>query len=145
MQQISNSVSKLPLWQHLCKGVPKLLEERNPSVFSTISPIIVRTVHEEKGKLRIHDLYPTDIKFYENLRSNLIKKYKKLYNEERENILFSKPFSTKFMRIQIKNTYHRASLMVFEAKGDRKLLMLGYETGFGEKNSMGFGMVKVVK
>lgn len=130
--------------------VEKIEVLKNPefnevAVFSTISPIIVRTVHEEKGKLRIHDLYPTDIKFYENLRSNLIKKYKKLYNEERENILFSKPFSTKFMRIQIKNTYHRASLMVFEAKGDRKLLMLGYETGFGEKNSMGFGMVKVVK
>lgn len=115
------------------------------AVFSTVSPIIVRTAKKKNGKLTIHDLYPTDTKFYENLKSNLIKKYKKLYNEDKEDISFSKPFSTKFMRIQIKNTYHRASLMVFEAKGDSGLLELGYDTGFGEKNSMGFGMVKIKK
>ncbi|OYT33337.1 hypothetical protein B6U96_16165 [Archaeoglobales archaeon ex4484_92] len=34
--------------------------------------------------------------------------------------------------------------MTFGVKGDRKLIEFGYETGFGEKNSMGFGMVKVV-
>jgi CRISPR-associated endoribonuclease Cas6 len=115
------------------------------AIFSTVSPIIVRTAKEKNGKLTIHDLYPTDTKFYENLKSNLVKKYKNLYNEDKENISFSKPFSTKFMRIQIKNTYHRASLMVFEAEGDHELLELGYETGFGEKNSMGFGMVKIKK
>jgi len=124
--------------------VSKIPEFNGGAVFSTVSPIVVRTVEEENGKLRIRDLYPTDIKFYENLKSNLIKKYENLYNEEKEDISFSRPFSTKFMRIQIKNTYHRASLMVFEAKGDGKLLKLGYEAGFGEKNSMGFGMVKIV-
>jgi len=112
-------------------------------LFSTISPIIVRTAEEKNGSLRIVDLYPTDTKFYENLKDNLIKKYKKLYNGNSKNISFSPPLSTKFMRIQIKNTYHRASLMVFEAEGDSELLRLGYETGFGEKNSMGFGMVKI--
>jgi CRISPR-associated endoribonuclease Cas6 len=79
------------------------------------------------------------------LKKNLVKKYKRLYKEEKDDISFSKPFSTKMMRIQIKDTFHRASLMVFEACGDSELLQLGYEAGFGEKNSMGFGMVKVVK
>lgn len=114
-------------------------------VFSTLSPIIVRTVKEENGKKRIVDLYPTDAKFYENLKGNLVRKYTRFYGEEKKNISFSMPFSTKFMRIQIKETFHRASLMRFEVKGDRELLRLGYEAGFGEKNSMGFGMVKVTK
>lgn len=113
------------------------------AVFSTLSPIIVRTAEEENGHLRVIDLYPTDPKFYENLQSNLIKKYEKLYNEEKTNISFSKPSFTKPVRIKIRNTYHRASLMTFEAVGDTELLKLGYEAGFGGKNSMGFGMVQV--
>ena len=116
-------------------------------VFSTLSPIIVRTAEEENGNLRIIDLYPTNPKFYENLKNNLFNKYEALYHDKREDISisFSKPFSTKCKRIQIKNTHHRASFMVFEAEGDTELLELGYETGFGEKNSMGFGMVKITR
>lgn len=115
------------------------------TVFSTLSPIIVRTAKEENGDLRVIDLYPTQPKFYENLKSNLVNKYKMLYHIRKENISFSKPFSTKCKRIQIKNTFHRASFMVFEVGGDTELLELGYETGFGEKNSMGFGMVKITR
>jgi len=115
------------------------------AVFSTLSPIIVRTAEEENGHLRVIDLYPTNPKFYENLQSNLIKKYEKLYNEERTNISFSKPSFTKPVRIKIRNTFHRASHMAFEAFGDTELLRLGYEAGFGGKNSMGFGMVQVAR
>jgi CRISPR-associated endoribonuclease Cas6 len=125
--------------------VLKMPEFNGNVTFSTVSPIIVRTAQKEDGRLRIIDLYPTDVKFYENLKSNLLKKYKSLYNEERDDITFSEPFSTKFKRVQIKNTYHRASLMKFCVNGDSSLLKLGYETGFGEKNSMGFGMVEMVK
>jgi CRISPR-associated endoribonuclease Cas6 len=35
--------------------------------------------------------------------------------------------------------------MVFRARGDPKLIEIGYKAGFGSKNSMGFGMVKVTK
>jgi CRISPR-associated endoribonuclease Cas6 len=113
------------------------------AVFSTLSPIIVRTAEDNNGNLRTIDLYPTDPKFYENLRSNLIKKYKNLYNEEKSNIGFSRPSFTKPVRIRIRDTFHRASHMTFEAAGDTELLQLGYEAGFGGKNSMGFGMVRV--
>jgi CRISPR-associated endoribonuclease Cas6 len=115
------------------------------NVFSTLSPIIVKTAKEENGKLQSIDLYPTDPKFYENLKDNLVKKYKTLHNNEKTNINFSKPSFTKPVRIKIKNTFHRASLMTFEAFGDTELLRLGYEAGFGGKNSMGFGMVQVSK
>jgi CRISPR-associated endoribonuclease Cas6 len=125
--------------------VLKMPEFNGNVTFSTVSPIIVRTAQKENGRLRIIDLYPTDVKFYDNLKNNLLKKYKSLYNEERDDITFSKPFSTKFKRVQIKNTYHRASLMKFCATGDGNLLKLGYEAGFGEKNSMGFGMVELTR
>jgi CRISPR-associated endoribonuclease Cas6 len=114
-------------------------------VFKTLSPIVVRTAEEQDGRLRVVDLYPTDLKFYENLKGNLMNKYKMLYGEEREDIVVSPPKRSKQVRIRIKDTFHRASHMVFEAEGDSGLLWLGYEAGFGEKNSMGFGMVEVVK
>ena len=112
--------------------------------FITLSPINVTTV-EENGRKRIVDLYPSNPKFYENLRKNLIKKYVAFYGREPEDdevrvrVVSSKP-----VRVQLKNTFHRASLMVFEAEGSKELLEIGYKAGFGERNSMGFGMVKVV-
>ncbi|RLF61115.1 MAG: CRISPR-associated endoribonuclease Cas6, partial [Thermoplasmata archaeon] len=50
----------------------------------------------------------------------------------------------KAKRIKIKDTFHRCVEMVFEASGSKELLTIGYQAGFGERNSMGFGMVKVV-
>ncbi|MCD6222629.1 MAG: CRISPR-associated endoribonuclease Cas6, partial [Thermoplasmata archaeon] len=41
--------------------------------------------------------------------------------------------------------YHRCTEMVFEARGSAELLSIGYEAGFGERNSMGFGMVKMAR
>jgi CRISPR-associated endoribonuclease Cas6 len=125
--------------------VMKRPEINGKTVFKTLSPIIVRTAEHQGGRLRIVDLYPTEEKFYENLRENLMKKYKMLYSEERGDIVISPPFRSKQVRIRIKDTFHRASHMMFEAKGDSELLQLGYEAGFGEKNSMGFGMVRVVR
>ena len=115
----------------------------NSVTLSTLSPIIVRTARKENGKLRTIDLLPHESKFYENLRKNLVRKYESFYGEVREEIDFLKPISVKPKRIEIKGTYHRASHMTFGVKGDRKLIEFGYETGFGEKNSMGFGMVRV--
>ena len=37
----------------------------------------------------------------------------------------------------------KGTLAPFRLKAPRELIEVGYECGFGEKNSMGFGMVKV--
>ncbi len=109
--------------------------------FVTLSPISVTTVRNGKT----FDLYPNDSKFYENLRKNLIKKYILLHGcVPSDSKLEVKPLKVKPKRIRIKNTYHRCVEMVFLAKGSKELLELGYKAGFGERNSMGFGMVKVV-
>ncbi len=109
--------------------------------FVTLSPISVTTVRDGKT----YDLYPDDLKFYENLRKNLVKKFVALNGKEPSDCeLEVKPLKIKPKRIRVKNTYHRCVEMVFLAKGSRELLELGYKAGFGERNSMGFGMVKVV-
>ncbi len=109
--------------------------------FITLSPISVTTVRDG----RTLDLYPNDPKFYENLRKNLIKKFRVLYGSEPSNCeLEIKPLKVKPKRIRIKNTFHRCVEMVFDAEGSKELLEIGYKAGFGERNSMGFGMVKVV-
>lgn len=112
--------------------------------FVTLSPINVTTV-EENGRKKTVDLYPNNPKFYENLRKNLVKKYVAFYGREpKDDELRVRVVSSKPVRVQLKNTFHRASLMVFEAEGSKELLEVGYKAGFGERNSMGFGMVKVV-
>ncbi len=109
--------------------------------FVTLSPISVTTVREG----RTVDLYPNDPKFYENLRKNLIKKYIILYGKEPPDCkLEVKALKVKPKKIRVKNTHHRCVEMVFNAEGSRELLEIGYKAGFGERNSMGFGMVKVV-
>jgi len=113
----------------------------NKAKFVTLSPISVTTVRDGKT----YDLYPNEPKFYENLKNNLIKKYKVLYGKEPSNYqLEIRPLKVKPKRIKIKDTFHRCVDMVFKAEGCEDLLKIGYQAGFGERNSMGFGMVKVV-
>jgi len=122
----------------------EILEEKkitDKEKFVTLSPINVSKA--ENGKAV--ELYPTQQEFYEVLKQNLIKKYVLLHGKEPESreVEF-KPISFKPKRIKIKETWHRCVEMVFEAKGNPELLEIGYKAGFGAKNSMGFGMVKVV-
>ncbi len=113
----------------------------NKAEFVTLSPIHVSKFKDGKTI----DLYPTEKEFYDVLVSNLIEKYILFYKRTPEstevNIEVTK-FKPK--RIMIKNTWHRCVEMVFKAEGDPELLEIGYKAGFGAKNSMGFGMVKVV-
>ncbi|RLF26357.1 MAG: CRISPR-associated endoribonuclease Cas6 [Thermoplasmata archaeon] len=129
-------------------GEVKVLREpeiRSKETFSTLSPISVTTVKNENGHKKIVDLYPKEPKFYDNIKKNLIKKYVLLYGREPKNDdLEIKAKKTKPKRIKIKNTFHRCSEMVFEANGNKELLKIGYQAGFGERNSMGFGMVKII-
>lgn len=115
-------------------------------VFRTLSPIVVRTVVDADGRRKTWDLYPSERKFYENLRKNLLGKYEDFYGTPPSGDFQVEPRgAAKLVRTQIKNTWHRGTMMSFVARGDPALLKFGYEAGFGEKNSMGFGMVEVVK
>ncbi len=120
-------------------------EIKSKARFVTLSPINVTTAEKRNGKLRTVDLYPDNPKFYENLKQNLVKKYRAFHGREPESEeLNIRVVRAKPVRIKVKDTYHRASLMVFDAEGDKGLLEMGYKAGFGSKTSMGFGMVKAL-
>ncbi len=48
------------------------------------------------------------------------------------------------VRILVRDTYYRGSLMIFRYRGSLEIARFGYENGFGEKTRYGFGMVKVI-
>ncbi|WP_423792174.1 CRISPR-associated endoribonuclease Cas6 [Methanocaldococcus indicus] len=110
-------------------------------IFKTISPIYLKTKIEDNGKLKDYDLLPNHSKFYENLKNNLKRKYEHFYNKKCDLDFDFEILKYKSKRMKIKNVYCRCSELVFKVWGDYELLKFGYECGFGEKNSMGFGMV----
>lgn len=126
----------------------RVMEEREigeKGKFVTLSPVNVTTAEHNNGRAKIIDLYPDNPRFYENLRKNLVKKYRAFYGEElSDDSLELRVLKSKAKRIRVKNTFHRCVEMVFVAEGSRELLEVGYKAGWGERNSMGFGMVKVV-
>ncbi len=113
--------------------------------FVTLSPIAVTTKRLQLGKLRSYDLSPSEPEFYKLIAENLIEKYMALYGKAPESgeldveVLLAKP-----KRFQVKpRIYQRAWHLIFRVRGDEGLLRVGYMAGFGEKNSISFGMVKV--
>ena len=112
----------------------------------TLSPVLVRTYVE--GKDNPHwDLSPDSPMFFSNIRENLIKKFEYVNyhqpDDKRLDFKEIKVFERK--RINIKGSWHRAWMLKFVVSGSHELMRIGYQSGFGEKNSMGFGMVEVVK
>ena len=129
----------------------KTPEFSSKSEFKTLAPIIVRTKKEIDGELKIWDLAPSD-KFFKSLENNLIKKYIKFNNltktDKKINIYSDMNF-VKRKRISINKdnatTHHRAYMMDLILEGDLDLIEFDYDVGIGEKNSMGFGMVKLLE
>lgn len=129
----------------------KTPEFSSKSEFKTLAPIIVRTKKEIDGELKIWDLAPSD-KFFKSLENNLIKKYIKFNNltktDKKINIYSDMNF-VKRKRISINKgnstTHHRAYMMDLILEGDLDLIEFAYDVGIGEKNSMGFGMVKLLE
>ena len=129
----------------------KTPEFSSKSEFKTLAPIIVRTKKEIDGELKIWDLAPSD-KFFKSLENNLIKKYIKFNNltktDKKINIYSDMNF-VKRKRISINKgnatTHHRAYMMDLILEGDLDLIEFAYDVGIGVKNSMGFGMIKLLE
>ncbi|ASA78227.1 MULTISPECIES: CRISPR-associated endoribonuclease Cas6 [Thermococcus] len=126
----------------------KILKEpriRDGALFSTLSPIMVRTVKLSGNKMKIWDLYPSEEAFFDKLRKVMLMRYSAIVGampEEKDftiDVIKFKP-----VRILVRDTYYRGSLMIFRYHGSLEIARFGYENGFGEKTRYGFGMVKVI-
>ncbi|NJE01786.1 CRISPR-associated endoribonuclease Cas6 [Thermococcus sp. JdF3] len=112
--------------------------------FVTLSPVAVTTKRVQFGKPRSYDLSPAEPEFYELIRENLREKYLHIFGSKPPEDFEMKVLNAKPKRFEVKpGIFQVAWHLVFRAKGDEGLLRAGYLAGFGEKNSIGFGMVKV--
>ncbi len=119
-----------------------------------LSPVVAATVAERAGRLMPRYLRAEDPGLSEALRKNLLKKFVLVHGREPESSEMSVEFDQEYLRkkgeeiyrlVDYKGTKIKAILAPFVVRGSPELIEIGYEAGFGEKNSMGFGMVEVVK
>ncbi|MBP1912236.1 CRISPR-associated endoribonuclease Cas6 [Thermococcus stetteri] len=119
-------------------------EKLSGKKFVTLSPIAVTTKRTQFGKPRSYDLSPGEPEFYELILENLREKYILIYGSKPPENFEMKVLNSKPKRFEVKpGIFQIAWHLVFRAYGDEGLLRAGYLAGFGEKNSIGFGMVKV--
>lgn len=125
--------------------------------FTMISPMVLSTLKEFNGKLSPYYLRPEDKEEINRiLTQNLRNKYELINNKVTNgevNIFLDEDYLKKHSRITKKitiNEFGRNPVDVigiqapFKISGDPELIKVGYQCGFGEKNSMGFGMTEVI-
>lgn len=131
--------------------------------FTCLSPITVSKIVSSSSSnglsgfsglngLRCHYLRPWEDGFSEAIKNNLIKKYRLVTGKELGDSDFQIKIDTEYMNkksgkitknIDFKGTNIIGFMAPFEVTGNPELIEMGYEAGFGEKGSMGFGMVKL--
>ena len=122
--------------------------------FRCLSPITMSTKRERDGKLGAHYCLPDDPQFSELVRQNLIRKYEAVHQHPPEKTSFAMTFDQAYIDkregrvtrlVDYKGIKIRSIISPFHVIGAPELIRVGYECGFGDKNSAGFGMVEVLK
>lgn len=126
--------------------------------FSLNSPVVMSTVREHNGKPSAYYLRPDDKDEINRLLSNNLRNKFELLNGKSSDgtveIEWDTEYLKKHTRITKKitiNEFGRNPVDIigiqapFQIKGDVDLIKTGYQCGFGEKNSMGFGFAEVVR
>lgn len=120
----------------------------NPMRFKTLSPLFAAvTEMTSDGKPTKHHLRAEAPRFAESIENNLRAKFLALTGEEAREDKLSLAFvgNPKSQLVQYAGTNHKCYEGVFEVGGSTRLMQLGWECGFGEANSKGFGMVWAVR
>ena len=145
-------------------GIKQIEEIREPEFannmrFSMLSPLVVSTRKEYNGKMTQYFLRSTDDGklFTEIINKNLINKYNLYHEKEYEGEGIDFKFDEEYLKKKKYDVQKKITLAVrknkidiigiispFYVTGDPKLIKVGYECGFGEKNSMGFGLAKPI-
>ena len=127
---------------------------RPQMTFRCLSPITMSTVRERDGKLTKHYCLPDDPQFSELVRQNLIRKYEAVYRHPPEETSFAMTFDQAYIDkregrvtrlVDYKGIKIRGVVSPFHVIGTPALIRVGYECGFGDKNSAGFGMVEIAR
>lgn len=112
--------------------------------FRTLSPLFVAVDETgEDGRHRKHHLRAEESQFAQQVVANLLGKYRALTGQEplEPGLEFGFEGIPKPQLVQYKGTHHHSYLGTFVVSGSEELVRVGWECGFGEANSKGFGMV----
>ncbi len=117
--------------------------------FETLSPVCV-SARNERGKMDY--LSPTDTRYELALLTGLLDRYKIIHNEHFAEETFCRLELTSEVRsslVRIKadtpqETRVRGYHYRFRIQLPPALMQIAYESGLGEKGSMGFGMIKPI-
>jgi CRISPR-associated endoribonuclease Cas6 len=121
--------------------------------FTCLSPLVVSVGEERNGRFMPHYLRYDELGWSERLRANLLRKYALVQGREPAQTELEIEFDRTYLArvgekayklIDFKGTKIKGVLAPFYTKGSPELIEMGYEAGFGEKNSMGFGMVAII-
>jgi len=121
--------------------------------FTCLSPLVVSRAVDQDGKLMARYYRHDEPGFSEAVRANLLRKHQLIDGETLSSSDLTITFDESYIRkrggqvyklIDFKGTKIKGIFCPFVAEGSRELIKVGYEAGFGEKNSMGFGMVESV-
>lgn len=127
--------------------------------FTMLSPTTISTMREHSGKLQPYYFRPDDEQVPEALRRNILNKYHSLHGALPDDTTFICTLDQTYIRnrqtqgkritqkITIKEGRTDASDIIgftcpVTIEGNPALLALAYESGLGEKNSLGFGMLQ---
>ncbi|HWP81826.1 MAG TPA: CRISPR-associated endoribonuclease Cas6 [Bacteroidota bacterium] len=131
----------------------------SPMRFRMLSPLTVSVPEQRNGKLVARYLFADDPELSEALRSNIINKYNSLRRSDwqsdlhfhctlDQNFISQRGGAAKISKLITIREGHkdetriRGFLCPVTLEGDVELIRLAYESGLGEKNSMGFGMLE---
>jgi len=120
-----------------------------PVRFVCLSPITVSIWDDHSTKNPIRYLFPGE-EFAEAVRINLKRKHQLIFGKPPLDESFSMDFNADYAAqkrritrlVDFKGIKVRGVLCPFDVDGSEELLRVGYDCGFGEKNSIGFGMVE---
>jgi len=120
---------------------------KNEILAKTMSPIVMySTIEKPNGKKFTYYFQPGDPDYADMISNNLTKKYNALYKKDIkfENIKIKKITNGKMRHMSYKKFAIKAWDGKLKIEGPKELLKLGIESGFGGKNSQGFGYLDII-
>lgn len=132
--------------------IPRTPRFRSEMTFRCLSPIVMSAVRMNKDQQRTHYCLPDDPELSELIRKNLLRKHQAIHKRAPQDDMLSFRFDDRYIHrkqgrvtrlVDFKGIKVRGILCPFQVSGSVGLIQMGYECGFGDKNSAGFGMVEV--
>ena len=122
--------------------------DKDEITVDTLSPVVAySTLLKVDGSKYTCYFMPRETDFNRIITENLVKKYNALNNTNLSldsSIEFISMGQARQNIIYYKNIVIKGTSGKFLIKGDRRLLQMGLDAGFGSKNSQGFGCVKII-